>query len=132
MDFSSLVLMEVDPKDRKFLRELGSYEISQGAEYITKFYCDGSDIFINFQTDRDVEDWEYSAIFYVFSKDAFINNGYKIEDKDDEYNPSWIVSFPYTEDREEIQKNLALIGEIIESSLKDAYKEILGKEEEYK
>ncbi|SHJ86593.1 hypothetical protein SAMN05444401_4112 [Clostridium amylolyticum] len=132
MDFSSLVLMEVDPKDKKFLRELGSYEVSQGAEYITKFYCDGSDIFINFQTDRDVEDWEYSAIFYVFSKEAFANNGYKIEDKDDEYNPSWIVSFPYTEDREEIQKNLDLIGEIIESSLKDAYKEILGKEEEYK
>lgn len=132
MDFSSLVLMEVDPKDKKFLRELGSYEVSQGAEYITKFYCDGSDIFINFQTDRDVEDWEYSAIFYVFSKEAFVNNGYKIEDKDDEYNPSWIVSFPYTEDREEIQKNLDLIGEIIESSLKDAYKEILGKEEEYK
>lgn len=132
MDFSSLVLMEVDPKDKKFLRELGSYEVSQGAEYITKFYCDGSDIFINFQTDRDVEDWEYSAIFYVFSKEAFVNNGYKIEDKDDEYNPSWIVSFPYTEEREEIQKNLDLIGEIIESSLKDAYKEILGKEEEYK
>lgn len=132
MDFSSLVLMEVDPKDKKFLRELGSYEVSQGAEYITKFYCDGSDIFINFQTDRDVEDWEYSAIFYVFSKEAFVNNGYKIEDKDDEYNPSWIVSFPYTEEREEIQKNLDSIGEIIESSLKDAYKEILGKEEEYK
>lgn len=132
MDFSSLVLMEVDPKDKKFLKELGSYEVSQGAEYITKFYCDGSDIFINFQTDRDVEDWEYSAIFYVFSKEAFVNNGYKIEDKDDEYNPSWIVSFPYTEEREEIQKNLDLIGEIIESSLKDAYKEILGKEEEYK
>lgn len=132
MDFSSLVLMEVDPKDKKFLRELGSYEVSQGAEYITKFYCDGSDIFINFQTDRDVEDWEYSAIFYVFSKEAFVNNGFKIEDKDDEYNPSWIVSFPYTEEREEIQKNLDLIGEIIESSLKDAYKEILGKEEEYK
>lgn len=132
MDFSSLVLMEVDPQDKKFVKELGSYDISKGGEYITKFYCDGKDIFINFQTDRDVEDWEYSAIFYVFSKETFTDKGYYIEEDEEEFNPSWIVSFPYSEHREEIQEKLHSLGEIIENSLKEAYKNIIGKEEEFK
>jgi len=41
MDFSSLVLIERDKETNDIIRELGSYEIADGAEYITKLYYDG-------------------------------------------------------------------------------------------
>ena len=40
MNFSSLVLMEKDKESNLFVRELGSYEVSDGAEYVTKMYYD--------------------------------------------------------------------------------------------
>ena len=38
-----------------------------------------------FDTNKDVEEWEYSAIFDFFDKEAFESLNYVIEEIDDEY-----------------------------------------------
>lgn len=44
LDFSSLVLMEKDIKTNQFIKEMGSFAVNEGAEYITKFYYDGEKV----------------------------------------------------------------------------------------
>lgn len=107
MDFAALVLMEVD-KDNKFIKEMGSYEVHEGAEYISKFYYnkDSEKVSIYFDTHKDVEEWEYTAIYELFNLEAFEEEGYEIEEKDDEYNPTWILKFNYIEEHSNMAQKL--------------------------
>jgi hypothetical protein len=93
LDFSSLVLMEREKETNFLIKELGSYEVGDGAKYVSKFYYDGEKVNMYFDTGRDVLEWEYSAIYDLFNLDAFTQHGYDIEDVDDEFNPTWLIKF---------------------------------------
>lgn len=132
MDFSSLVLMEKD-KDTGFMtRELGSYEVGEGAEYIKKMFYDGDKVNIYFDTNRDVEDWEYSAIFDLFNEDKFIEQQYNIEQIDDEYNPTWLVKFDYNEEHSIMLSRLNNLCSLINTYIIKVFEDVKGKEEDYK
>jgi len=132
MDFSSLVLVERDKATNNIIREMGSYAVSGGSEYITKLYYDGESVQLFFDTGRDVEEWEFSAIFDLFDTKPFEENGYTVEDDDGQYNPTWHISFSYNEDHAEFKNKLNLICGLIEESLKKVFADIEGKEAEYK
>ncbi|HCO74801.1 MAG TPA: hypothetical protein DIT16_08120, partial [Clostridium sp.] len=70
MDFSAIVLMEKDKETKFFTRELGSYEVNEGAEYITKLFYDGEKVNLYFDTNKDVEEWEFSAIYDLFDDES--------------------------------------------------------------
>ncbi len=132
MDFSSLVLMEKD-KDTGFVtKELGSYEVGEGAEYIKKMFYDGDKINVYFDTNRDVEDWEYSAVFDLFDEDKFIEQEYSIEQIDDEYNPTWLVKFDYNEEHSIVLSKLNNLCSLIKTHIREVFENVKGKEEEYK
>lgn len=131
MDFSSLVLMERDKETNAFVRELGSYVVNEGAKYVTKMFYDGDNVNVFFDTNRDVEEWEYSAIFDLFNSDVFEENGFKIEDVDDEYNPTWKVKFLYNEKHEVIQEKINELCDLIEEEIENVFENIRGKEGEY-
>ena len=84
-----------------------------------------------FDTDKNVEEWEYSAIFDLFDTKAFIEKGYEIKDKDEEYNPTWLISFPYDEKREVMSYKINEICNLIDEAIKKVYVDIQGKKEEY-
>jgi hypothetical protein len=132
MDFSSLVLMEKD-KDTGFVtKELGSYEVGEGAEYIKKMFYDGDKINVYFDTNRDVEDWEYSAVFDLFNEDKFIEQEYSIEQIDDEYNPTWLVKFDYNEEHSIVLSKLNNLCSLIKTHIREVFENVKGKEDEYK
>lgn len=132
MDFSSLVLMEKD-KDTGFVtKELGSYEVGEGAEYIKKMFYDGDKINVYFDTNKDVEDWEYSAVFDLFNEDKFTEQGYNIEQIDDEYNPTWLVKFDYNEEHSIVLSKLNNLCSLIKTNVEEVFEDVKGKEEEYK
>ncbi|MCY6370959.1 DUF6762 family protein [Clostridium ganghwense] len=130
MEFSSLVLMEVD-KDNKFVGELGSYDVLEGAEYVTKFFYKEDKINLYFDTKEDVEEWQYTAIYDLFNLEAFEEKGYGIEEKDDEYNPTWIVEFDYIEEHSDMKEKLTDVCELISVEIKNAFEEAEKKKEEY-
>ena len=132
MDFSSLVLMEREKETNFLVRELGSYEVGDGADYITKLYYNGEVVTLIFDTKRDVEEWEYSAIFDLFDTSSFEKCGYKIEDIDEEYNPTWKLEFEYDDEHSVVQERLNEICEIIEEEMGKVFTAIEGKEDEYK
>lgn len=132
MQFSSLVLMEVDKDTNQFVKELGSYETSEGAEFVTKLNYYGELINLYFDTKVDVEEWQYSAIYDCFNEEAFRQKGYSIEAVDDEYNPTWLVKFKYSDEHMVVREAIIEVCELIKQELKAVFENIKGKEEEYK
>lgn len=132
MNFSALVLMQVD-KENKFVEEMGSYTVGDGAEYISKFYYnkDESMVSIYFDTKKDVEEWEYTAVYELFNLGIFETKGYKIEEKDDEYNPTWILKFDYIEEYGEMVEKLNIACELIKSEIESVLEEAKNKKEDY-
>ena len=131
MDFSSLVLMEKD-KDTGFItKELGSFQVSEGALYVKKLFVVNEVVNLYFDTNKDVEEWEYAAIYDVFNYDAFIKEEFEIEDVLDEYNPTFLIKFEYVDDYEVMKERITRCVELIEDSMENAFKDIVGKEEEY-
>lgn len=131
MDYSSLILMERDNETGFVTKELGSYKVSEGAEYIKGFYVKGDSVYIKFDTNKDVEEWEYSAIYDVFNMELFENEGFEIEEVEDEYNPTFLINFKYKDDHDYIEEKLYLSIELIEEAMEKAFNDIEGKEEEY-
>ena len=131
MDYSSLILMEKDKETGFVVKEIGSYNVSEGAEYIKSFYVLDDKVYIKFDTNKDVEEWEYSAIYDVFNMELFENEGFEIEEVDDEYNPTFLINFKYKDDHEYIEEKLSLSIELIEEAMEKAFNDIKGKEEEY-
>ena len=131
MDYSSLILMEKDKETGFVVKEIGSYNVSEGAEYIKSFYVLDDKVYIKFDTNKDVEEWEYSAIYDVFNMELFENEGFEIEEVEDEYNPTFLINFKYKDDHEYIEEKLSLSIELIEEAMEKAFNDIKGKEEEY-
>jgi len=132
MQFSSLVLMERDKTTNQFVRELGSYETGEGAEFVTKLYYDGELINLFFDTNKDVEEWEFTAIYDYFDEEIFISKGYSIEAIDDEYNPTWVVKFKYSEEHMVVREAIIEICELVKQELNKVFEKIKEKENEYK
>ena len=69
MDFSSLVIMEKDKETGFIKRELGSFEVDEKALHVKKLYVIDNEVNLYFDTGKDVEEWEYSAIYDLTKKD---------------------------------------------------------------
>ena len=132
MNFSSLVLMEKDVETGYLTNELGSYEVGDNAEYIVKLFCENNVVNLYFDTIKDVEEWEYSAIYDSFDESVFTKAGYDIESCDEEYNPTWIIRMSYDEEYSVMHKKLNEICHIVEEEMIRVFEAIQGKEEEYK
>ena len=131
MDFSSLVLMEKDKETGFITKELGSFEVNEGALYVRKLYVEDNKVYLYFDTNKDVEEWEYSAIYDLFNEEAFEEAGFNLEEDLDEYNPTDIITFDYDEEYSVMKEKITECVNIIEREMEQVFKDIVGKEEEY-
>ena len=132
MDYSSLILMERDNETGFVSKEVGSFQVSEGAEFVKNFYVKGDTVYFIFDTKEDVEEWQYSAIYDLFNYELFKGEGLDIEYIEDEYNPTFLVKFEYNDDYDYLKEKLDLCIELVEESMEKVFKDIEGKEEEYK
>ncbi len=130
MDYNNLILMEIDKETGAYKGELGSFTIYNN-ENIKKFFYDGEHVNLYFDTNKDVEDWEYSAIFDIFPYDKFKDKGFIIEDIDDDYNPAWIIKFDLIEDNKKMQDRVDEVMNLIDESLEFCFFNIKDKKEDY-
>ncbi|MPQ44043.1 DUF6762 family protein [Clostridium tarantellae] len=131
MEFSSLVIMEKDKQTGVFKEQLGSYSVGEGANFVKKLYCVDGEVSLFFDTNKDVEEWEFSAIYDLFNKKAFEELGYIFEEKDDEFNPTWIVKFKFDEEHEETRAIINELCNLIKINMEKVFEDIKGKENEY-
>lgn len=131
MDFSALVLMEKDKDTGHLIKEIGSYAVNEGAVYVNKLYVIDGEVNLYFQVNKDVEDWEYSAVYDLFDVEAFETLGYDIEEVDDEFNPTWMISFPFDEEHEEVRAILNELCTLIKDNIEKVFENIQDKRAEY-
>ena len=130
MNCNNLLLIKIDPITGLYEGDLGSFVVENN-ENIRKFFFDSKEINLFFDVNKDVEDWEYTAIFDVFPYDKFENQGFMVFDIEDDYNPAWIVKFEYIENHEKLQDRIDKLMNLIEESLEYSFNNIMGKSEEY-
>ncbi|MCR3761763.1 DUF6762 family protein [Clostridium felsineum] len=131
MDFTSLVLFEKKENDNSFLKEIGSYEVNDGAEYIVKMYYNGDNIKAWFNTKNDVEDWEYSAYYDLLNKQVFLEKDFNITEVEDEYNPTWLVEFDFIEEHSDMLYRINELCSLIKKEMDRISNDMKGKKEEY-
>jgi carboxylesterase type B len=131
MDFSSLVLMEKDKETGFIKSELGSFEVNEGALFVKKFYVLDEIVHMYFDTNKNVEEWEYSAIYDLFNTNAFTEKGYEIEEDLDEYNPTYIIKFKYEDDYDFMKEKVQEVVSIIDREMNLVFEDVKGKEKEY-
>ena len=131
MDFSSLVLVEKDMETGFIKKELGSFEVNEGALYVKKLFVIGDTVSMYFDTNKNVEEWEYSAIYDLFNVESFEDKGYEVTEDLDEYNPTYIINFKYIDDYEVMKEKINECISLITDEMEAVFEAIKGKESEY-
>ena len=125
MEQETVFVIMLKNKETGFLeKELGSLNINKNDEYIVNLFVlkedDGKKLHLRISTDRDVEDWEYGAIFDNYNYDSYGDNVIEIDEIDNDDNLSVV------------EERVAEILDIHSNELKRVYEEIKDKESEYK
>lgn len=132
-----IVIMKKDKKTGLFEKELQTLNISKYEQYILNIYAlenENNQVFLNIKltTEKDVSDWEYNAIYDYYDMSIFENEGYNINECEEEYNPTWEIIIPYTDNNNKLTSIVNNILEIHYKELEEVYSVIKDKEGEYK
>lgn len=125
MEAKSLVLM--NKKNGILEEELGSYEIEDGLEYIFKAYVEDGIVKLFLTTDRDVSDEEYNEVFDMYDGSFTGEEGFEIEEVEEEYNPVWSVSFEFDGDYDKVKEKLNYIIKKHKNEIDEIMKSINSK-----
>lgn len=131
MDYSSLILMERDNETGFVTKEIGSFQVPEGAKYVRNFYVKGDTVYFVFDTERDVEEWEYSAVYDLFDYSIFNDEGFEVEDLEDEYNPTFMIKFDFKDDHDYLADKLALCIDLTVEAIEKVFAVIADKKEDY-
>lgn len=129
MEENIIVLIEKD-KDKKFLREIESYNIEK-SEFVESLYAideDGLKVYLTLTTNKDVEDWQFNAIYDYIEIEDLEENCLGVEEVEDTYNPTFTFKLNYKENMEE---DLNTLIEDFSERLLSAYEVIEQHKEEY-
>lgn len=127
----TVIVVMLRNKDTGFLeKEICSLDLDKNEEYIVNIYVMDNKLYIRLSTGRDVDDWEYSAIYDYYDSECF-NDIAEIKEIDDDYNPIWEVSVDYTDDVFETENQVKRILEVHTTELNDVFETIKDKESEY-
>lgn len=136
MDETVIVIMQKDPETGFLDKELGSYKITENEDLIYNTYAMEQDgrmvVTLKLTCEREVEDWEYEAIFDYYDQETILPFVTSIEEDLDCYNPTWKVSFDFLEDIEEMEKRIGNLLKLHRQELDSVYTAIADKRNEYK
>lgn len=139
MEETFIVVMLKEKESGFFVKELGTYAVSEHSDYLVNINAEETEeennIVVNMKVmyDKEVEDWEYNAIY-----DYYDINALKFSDKiiecaevEDCFEPTWEVKFNFSDNDDEVEE---LIHEILEkhhNEILDVLETIKDKKDEY-
>ncbi len=136
MEETVIVIMLKD-KETGFLdKELGSYKIEGNENLIYNTFAeekqDGSyEVVMKITCDKDVEDWEFDAIYDYYDSGTLMPLITSIEEEEDCYNPTWSIKFDFIDNIEEMENHISQIIELHEKELESVYEAIADKRDDY-
>ena len=133
----TVIVIMLKEKQTGFLeKELGCYDLGEQQNIILNIYAeetapDITTVFLKLTCQRDVQDWEYDAILDYYDMDSIKPFVDTIEEVLDEYNPVWLVSFPFSENQQEMEEKLQSVLQAHQKELLSVYDVIADKKDDY-
>lgn len=135
METLVLLLMEKNEETGILEREIGSYKISDYGNWVSGIYLikkgDKDLVSLRLTTDRDVEDWEYTAVFDQYDYEVYDDSVEEISEIEDEYNPTWEIFFEFIDSQDEMETRLDRIVSIHRNEMLKVYQRIQENKENY-
>lgn len=136
MEPFTVILMEKNKESGLLEKEIGNYTLSEHGNLIEGIYMthEGEKdlVYARITTDKDVEDWEFSAILDYYDEDWLKEVVLSCKEIDETYNPTWEVIVEFVEAQEGMQKKLEDLLNKHKRALDQVYDIIKDKKEEYK
>ncbi|KDR96247.1 hypothetical protein SAMN02745945_01978 [Peptoclostridium litorale DSM 5388] len=130
-----MIVMEKDIETGILEKEITSYDIEKNGEIIGGIYAEkadeGYDIVMRLTTDKDLEDWEFVAVFDYYDISEIEEKAKSVEEDDSYFNPVWAIRLEMDEDDEKMEQEIQGIVNIHIEQLQKAYEEIKDKKEDY-
>ncbi|HCT63907.1 MAG TPA: hypothetical protein DIC60_01280 [Lachnospiraceae bacterium] len=135
MEETVIVIMLKDSKTGFLEKELGCYKITEDENLIYNTYAveDGekTKVFMKLTTDREVEDWEFEAIYDYYDNETISPFVTSIEEDTECYNPTWCITFDFVSNIEEMEEKIGRILKLHKQELQSVYEAIADKRDEY-
>ena len=126
MEETTIVIMLKDEETGFLDQELGSYSVPERAELIWSIYVKSNEVVLRLSCDRELEDWEYEAVFDYYDTEPVGALVDTIIEEEGHCDPVWIVGFPFMEGK------LAKILQAHEKELRSVFDAIKDKEDDYR
>lgn len=135
MDETVIVIMLKDKKTGFLEKELGCYHLGEQHDIMLNIYAEEDEqnnitVFLKLTCETDVSDWEYNAILDYYDTETVKPFVDTIEELEEEYNPVWLVSFPFLQ-QQQMEQKLCLILQAHQKELNSVYEAIADKKDDY-
>ena len=137
MDETLIVIMEKNMETGFLEKELGSYAVPDELQaYLYNTYAELQEdgtyvVYMKITCPNEVEDWEYSAIYDYYDTETLSPFVSSITEDEDNYNPTWIISFDFSEDISVMEIKIAEILSLHKTELDSVFEAIADKKDEY-
>lgn len=135
MDDSAIVIMLKNRETGFLEKELGFCTIEKDEMLIDTIYAeekDGSyEIIMKLTCDREVNDWEYDAIYDYYDTEILLNEVNSVEEEAEVYNPTWKVCFDFIEDSQQLNEKINSLLKLHKKELESVYEAIADKKDDY-
>ena len=135
MEETVIVIMLKDVETGFLEKELGCYKLEENQNFIYNTYAlkndDGYSVFMKITTDREVEDWEFDAIYDYYDTETLKPYVTSINEDDDCYNPTWVISFDFIDNEEEMEQKISNLLSLHKKELYWVYEASEDKKDEY-
>ena len=134
MEETFIVIMLKNKETGFFEKELGSYAVEDEDGLICNAYAldEGgrTEVYIKLTTGKDVEDWEYDAVFDYYDPETVMAEADSVEEEDGGYNPVWVAKFEFIDDVEAMENKIKKLLELHKKELVSVYETIADKRDE--
>ncbi len=135
MEETFIVIMLKNKETGFFEKELGSYAVEDEDGLICNAYAldEGgrTEVYIKLTTGKDVEDWEYDAVFDYYDPETVMAEADSVEEEDGGYNPVWVAKFEFIDDVKAMENKIKKLLELHKKELVSVYETIADKRDEY-
>ncbi len=132
----TVIVIMLKNKESGFLeKEIGNYTIEENEKFIVNVFAveeeNGIKVHLKLTVDRDVEDWEFDAIYDYYDEETVKTEVLEVLEVEDCYNPTWEIIFDFIDSQKGMEDKLDRILECHRKELEDVYEVIKDKKEEY-
>jgi len=130
-----IVIMSKNKETGFLEKEIGNYTVAENDHFIVNAYAleelGGYKIHIKISVDKEVEDWEFDAIYDYYDDEALKTLVTEIIEVEECYDPTWEVVFDFIDSQEAMESKIAAILECHKNELLDVFEVIKEKKSEY-